>query len=235
MIDFKEIEKYSKKLDVLYVEDNKTFAYDTLNILSKFFHSVSLSLDGKEAFQNYKNYYNTYNKYYDIVITDIFMPKLNGLELTKEIYKYNDKQAIIVISAHDDASYLLEFVNIGIEHFIVKPFDLQQLMEVFYNTSKKLNLLEDKIILPNNYTWDKINMILSYKGKVIKLTKKETKFLDNIIKNSTNIAKIEDILDTIASDKKMELSALNPLVSRVRKKLPEKLFESVYGIGYKLV
>ncbi len=128
---------YSKKLKVLYVEDDKSFAQDTVEILENFFDKVDLSVNGQDALDKYNTFYNKNELYYDIVITDIFMPKMNGLELTKEIYKIHNEQSIIVISAHNEVNYLLEFINIGIEHFIVKPFDINEIMSVLYKSSKK--------------------------------------------------------------------------------------------------
>ena len=64
------------------------------------------------------------------------MPKIDGLELTKQIYKLNEKQSIIIISAHDTKEHLLEFVNLGIKQFIVKPLELDKILTTLYKVSK---------------------------------------------------------------------------------------------------
>jgi len=242
MTDIKELIKYSRKLNVLYVEDDKEFAKDTVEILENFFANVDLAINGKDALKKYLQYFEIHQSYYDIVITDIFMPKINGLELTKTIYTHNDTQSIIVISAHNDAHYLLEFVNIGIEYFIVKPFDINEIISVFYKSPRNIfnnrkSINNDMINLVNNYTWNKKSSCLYYKSDFIHLTRKEMLFLEIIINNLNNISETDYILNTIWDDSAgiISVNMLNPIISRLKKKLPEKLIQSIYGVGYKII
>ncbi len=242
MIDIKELLTYTKKLNILYVEDDKIFAKDTVEILDNFFYNIDLAINGEDGLEQYIKYFETNKKYYDIVITDIFMPKVNGLELTKNIYTYNQSQPIIVISAHNEAHYLLEFINIGIEYFIVKPFDIDEIMTVLYKSSKKIYdsnpIVDSNIIsLVNNFTWNKETSSLYYKLNFIYLTKKEFLFIKIIIDNFNNISKIDNILNMIWEDSmgKANVGMLNPIISRLKKKLPEDLIQSIYGVGYKII
>ena len=242
MVDIKELVQYSKNLNVLYVEDDKDFAVNTVEILEVFFSNVKLEVNGKNALEEYIKFNKINDNYYDLVITDIQMPKMNGLELTKSIYNYNSSQTIIVISAHNESHYLLEFVNIGIEYFIVKPFDIEEIMNVLYKSSRKIydiKLKEENHIigLVNNFTWNKKTSSLYYKSNFINLTRKESFFIKIIVTNFNGISSIDDILNTIWKDSisKATVAMLNPVISRLKKKLPEELIQSVYGIGYKLV
>ncbi len=124
-----EVLFYCKSLNILYIEDDKDFAYVAMEMLQRFFHQVDLSNNAKEALDRYVQYYNTNTQYYDIVITDIKMPKVSGLELVKKIYNYNAEQSVIVISAHNETNYLLEFLNMGIEYFVVKSFDINDIVD----------------------------------------------------------------------------------------------------------
>ncbi len=236
MTNIEKLQKYSSNLKVLYVEDNEEFAKSTCEILENFFFLVDLAINGEDGLQKYINYFNKYDNYYDIVITDICMPKINGLELTKRVYKLNNNQPVIVVSAHDESKYLLEFINIGIEHFIVKPFDLNEIVEVLYNSLVKINNVNPVIELINNFTWNQKDKILFYKDNIIKLTKKEILFIQILIKNGNSISSIDEILNNIWDETIYEISTdvLNPVISRLRKKLPEKLIKSIYGLGYKL-
>jgi len=242
MVDIKKLLKYSKNLNILCVEDDKEFAKDTVEILENFFNKVDLAVNGEDALNQYLDYFTINQSYYDIVITDISMPKVNGLDLTKNIYTYNNIQPIIVISAHNKANYLLEFVNIGIEYFIVKPFDINEITDVLYASVKKIydnkqNINTNIICLANDYTWDKEKSSLYYKSDFIKLTKKEIYFLEIIINNISNVSKIDYILNTIWYDSmdKVHIGMLNPIISRLKKKLPQELIQSIYGVGYKII
>jgi len=243
MVDIKELAKYSKSLNVLYVEDDKQFAKDTIEILENFFLNVDLSINGEDALLKYLDYFNINHSYYDIIITDISMPKLNGLELAKTIYEHNDIQLIIVISAHNEADNLLEFINIGIEYFIVKPFNIDEIIQVLCKSSKKIynskqnNNNNNNISLANDYTWNKKESFLYYKSDFIKLTKKEILFLEILIGNLNNISKIDYILNFIWEDSTDDttVAKLNPVISRLKKKLPEELIQIIYGVGYKII
>ena len=240
--DISRLKLLTKDLTLLYVEDNKSFAYDTVSTFEIFFKTIDLALNGEEALFKYLQYFELHQKYYDIVITDISMPKLNGLELTRSIYTYNDTQLVVVISAHNNAQYLLEFLNLGIEYFLVKPFNLKEIVDVIHNCSKKLSLLKSKensdiISLANNFTWNTATSSLYYKENYIKLTKKEIQLLDLLVQNKNNILELDIILHTLWDDIEHTgtVYMLNPIISRLKKKLPEELIQSIYGLGYKLI
>ncbi len=235
MVLFNKIYKFSSTLNILYVEDDQTFANDTCELFKNFFNQVDLSLDGKSAYEQYLNYYEKEKKYYDIVITDIRMPKMSGLDLTKNIYKHNKDQIIIVISAYSDSEVLIDFINLGIEYYIVKPFDIDDITKVLYKASTTINKNNNKISLINNYQWDLKSQQLFHNGNKIKLTKKEIQLLDIIIKKGNVISDKYDIANELWSNNEdISTNALNPIMSRLKKKLPEVLIDNIYGIGYRI-
>ena len=69
---------------------------------------------------------------FDLVITDINMPKLNGVEMVKAIRRKDRHQMIIVISAHDEPHYLIDLINAGAQYFLSKPIDLTELISILY-------------------------------------------------------------------------------------------------------
>ncbi len=234
MIELKEILNYTKNLKVLYVEDDEAFAKSTMEVLEVFFNHIDLSVNGKDGLYQYNKYFKENDKYYDLVITDIFMPKLNGLELSKKIYEINDSQLIIVISAINNSDYLIEFINIGIEYFVSKPFDIDDITKVLYKSSLKIAEVKSNI---NNFKWSTMSSELRYKDDVIKLTKKEIKLCKLLISNVNAIVSINNILKSLwdVTDTNINVNTLNPIISRLRKKLPEQLIQSIYGVGYKIM
>ena len=134
MISLNEIEKYSKGITILYVEDDDEVRESTNNFLSTIVHDITLARDGKEALDIYKS------REFDVVISDINMPIMNGVKLSQEIKKINNEQAIIIISAHDDPSYLLDLINIGVDNFVLKPFDINKFLFALYKSIKTITL-----------------------------------------------------------------------------------------------
>ncbi len=132
MIDIDKIISFSKGLRVLYVEDNQEAREMTLMLLEDFFDDIVVCVDGEEGFEKFKN------SDVDLVITDINMPKLNGLEMSQKIKEMNREIPIIVLSAHNEENFFLESIKIGINGYILKPIDIEQLALTIYNITKEL-------------------------------------------------------------------------------------------------
>lgn len=132
----RELEKYSKKLRVLYVEDEDKVRFETADYLSDFFDQVDTAKNGMEGLSKYRE------NAYDIVISDIRMPVMDGIDMVKEIKKINNDQCIVVISAYSESEYLLKLINEGIYRFILKPIDHQIFLDLLLKIS--LNILQAK-------------------------------------------------------------------------------------------
>ncbi len=132
--DFKELISYSHKLKVLFIEDNEEVRMQLLKLLENFFSDIQIECDGLNA---YENYIKNPNKY-ELIITDLSMPKLDGIELSKRIMEKNPNQLIVVISAHTESEKLLKLINIGIYKFLKKPVDYKDLVSTLSSIVYKI-------------------------------------------------------------------------------------------------
>lgn len=128
----KEIRVYGSSMNVLYVEDEISVREQVLKLLQKLFHCVDSACDGVEGLEKYKL------KHYDLVITDLKMPKMGGTELCTNIASTNKEQYIIVTSAHKESEELLELINIGIMAFMIKPIDLDLFLKKLYTITRNI-------------------------------------------------------------------------------------------------
>ncbi|RLA73247.1 MAG: hypothetical protein DRG24_00750 [Epsilonproteobacteria bacterium] len=119
-----------KNLNILYVEDGDVVRDSTTEVLKMFFGRVDTAENGEIGYQKYQQFFEKYSYTYDMVITDINMPKMNGIEMIEAIFSINSKEHIIVTSAHNESHYLLKLINLGISNFILKPIDIDQLQKV---------------------------------------------------------------------------------------------------------
>lgn len=133
MSKIKDLLEYSKPLSVLYVEDDIGIRDNYTKLFSEFFTGIDCADNGEEGLEKYKN------KNYDLIITDINMPRMNGIEMIKGIMKIDPEQSIIVTSAHDESQYLLELIELGIENFLIKPIDFTKMIFILYRSCKRLS------------------------------------------------------------------------------------------------
>jgi len=235
MKKFESLLKYSKNLSILYAEDHEELRNSTLEILSSFFAHVDSAVDGADALAFYENYFARENKYYDIVLTDIKMPNMNGVTFIEKMYKINAEQKVIVISAHDESEYLLPLINLGIDQFVQKPLEFTKLLNTLEDISKNITLKNQIVMLNARSSYDRDKKILSVNQKNVYLTKYEIIFMDFLSEEKGNIYKNEEIVDYYSSlGENMDSDNIRKLVSKLRKKLPTESIESIYSVGYRL-
>ncbi|RLA83023.1 MAG: hypothetical protein DRG78_05555, partial [Epsilonproteobacteria bacterium] len=144
-MDLKELQKYTKDLTVLYAEDEDSLREVTVELFKNYFGHIDSAKNGKEALSLYKEYQHENNKLYDIVITDLMMPNMNGKELAKAVLEFNPKQEVIVISAQADFDDVIELLNIGINKFMTKPIKGDALNKTLYDISQSIRKLQMEI------------------------------------------------------------------------------------------
>ena len=138
-----------KNMSILYVEDEKDLREVTHEILKSFTKNQYIAENGQEGLELFKKY----EKNIDLIVTDINMPILNGLEMAKEIKNINPNIPIIITTAFSNKEYLLESIDIGIDKYVLKPIDIAKLLQamsqsIIYYELKELFI--DKLTnLPN--------------------------------------------------------------------------------------
>jgi CheY-like chemotaxis protein len=158
MVNFKELFQYTTKLNILYVEDDLILLEKTTSFLEELFNKVITAVDGVEGLEEYKKYKKDNNEYFDLVITDINMPKKDGLVMIKDIFNLNKHQPIIVISAHNESE----------KHYKSRPLSAgKNIDKTRFNFTKvsKFELLDDNPSRIKVVYFDK-NMHYDYKNKL---------------------------------------------------------------------
>jgi DNA-binding response OmpR family regulator len=240
-MDFKLLYEETKNLNILFVEDYEELRIDTIEILDNYYAYCEEAVDGKAGLAQYLNYHDKHGKYFDLVITDIKMPEMDGVTLVEEIYKINENQSIIVLSAHNEAEYLLTLINLGIEQFITKPIDHDNMLSVLYKVSKKINnkqlptQINERIHFDDTTFFDITHSVFYHDNNIVKLTKNELIFMHLLSKNLEKTCSIDEIVNQFEYEEVfISKDNIRTLVAKLRKKLPINCIESIYGVGYKL-
>lgn len=119
-------------ISVLYVEDQIDIQEEFVDILSLFVDEVFVAVDGEEGLRKY------IENLPDIIITDIQMPIMSGLQMIQKIREVNKEIPIVVTTAFNDSKYLLEAITLGVEHYLLKPVMIEQLQERLETIKKRL-------------------------------------------------------------------------------------------------
>lgn len=234
MLNPHKLKSLTESLVALFVEDDEDLLRSNLPILERFFKKVDTASDGKKALERYTTYKNDTNDYYHIVITDIQMPYMNGIDLSKALLKMNPLQKIIITSAYNDKEYLIPLINIGVSGFLEKPIDYDNMLEVLFNVSS-LFMKHNRIQLFEEFSFDMTEKILYNGNEIIELSVQEQKMMELFCKKPNHYFNAIDIFNHIYYDqieKEFSIDSIKSLIKRLRKKIPDGLIQNMQSCGY---
>ena len=134
---FNDIVSYTKKLTLLYVEDNEDARETNLMLLSEFFDNVIEAVDGVDGFNKFNE-----NKI-DVVISDINMPNMDGLLMFDKIREVNKDVYLILLSAYNELEYYERSMTLNIEGYLLKPINIAQLLTILDKIVTQIKLKEE--------------------------------------------------------------------------------------------
>ncbi|PHQ56332.1 MAG: histidine kinase [Sulfurimonas sp.] len=137
MYNLKEIIENTSDIKLLYVEDNVQARIPTLAVLSEFFTNIVVAVDGKDGVTKYNE-----NKI-DLIITDINMPNLDGLDMIEAIRKTNKDIAILLLSAYSDIEYFRRSIQLEVDGYLLKPIDITQFLELMNKIVEKIEIRQE--------------------------------------------------------------------------------------------
>ncbi|EAJ3642193.1 response regulator transcription factor [Campylobacter jejuni] len=217
-----------KELIILVVEDEVKARESMINILSERFSKVIGAQNGDEGLKKFKKFKP------DLVITDIAMPIMDGLDMAREIKEISDDVPIVVLSAYSEKERLLRSIDIGIDKYLIKPVDIEELFKVLdYLIGEKIeaNML---VKISEKYQFNKTKRTLIYSGGEIVLTKKELAFISLLLKQPGALVLHEDIKKNVWIGEHVSDTAVRTFIKRVRDKVGEDFIKNVPSLGYKI-
>jgi len=130
-VEIKQLKSITKDMTLLYVEDNSDLSRLNMDLFEDIFKHVDLAMDGHSGLE----FYNKNS--YDLVITDINLPKINGLAMLKSIFSKDENQSVVVVSAYSENEYKDKLDALEIKHFLSKPISSKNMMSTIYESIKK--------------------------------------------------------------------------------------------------
>jgi len=134
-VNLKELTSMCSHLKILYVEDNKEARVATHKLLQNFFPQITVAVDGQDALNKF------HNEAFDLILSDINMPNVNGLEMLQKIRDEDQKIPVLLISAHSDSDYFMQAIELDVDGYILKPFVYAQFIKELFKIVQRIHYL----------------------------------------------------------------------------------------------
>ncbi len=219
-----------KNITILYVEDDDFIREEAVEYLSLIYNNVLEASDGQEALEIYSE------SKPDIIITDIEMPIINGLQLVKSIRRQDKKIPIIIVTAFINTEYLLEAVELQLVKYILKPLSNYKL-DVALELAHEYLRDEDKkciIQLSKESYYDQLNRTLIVNNELISLTHNEMLLLTLLTKKPNTLVSYNEIKNRIWNYENHYMDALRSLIRSLRPKMGTVIIKNISGMGYRI-
>ncbi len=216
---------------ILFVEDEQALRENYVTYLKMFFREVYEAQDGEEGYKLYALYKP------DIMIVDIHLPKMSGLDLLKKIREQDHRTKAIVLTAHTDKPFLLQAAELKLTRYLTKPIsrkELEESLEAVMDELSRYKVISiKKIDLEDNYSWDCERKELRHFTSVIELTYKEKKLLELLFSYKNRVFSNDEIFEFVwGYDDIGTENGLKSLIKNLRKKLPKNCIQNVFATGY---
>ncbi len=151
-----------KKFNLLYVEDDEIIRLEFSQLLSNFFSNIFVAKDGKEGLRTYLENQDRI----DIILTDINMPYLNGIEMLRKIREIRSGVPVILATAHSDSEFLSDAIKLRVQEYVVKPIDVRNLLGML--TEIASNLYHEILVKQQQEELNRYKEIIDSNNIVIK-------------------------------------------------------------------
>lgn len=220
-------------LKILVVEDDEDLNRTVCSFLRQNGYEVTGCLLANDA------YNAMYNAIFDLIISDIMMPQIDGFEFVQTVRKINAAVPIIFMTARDDFNSKQIGFNSGIDDYMVKPIDFQELLLRISALLRRANIAQSKKITVGQFTMDADERTVLNGDEEISLTAREFNLLYKLLsypkKTFTRVQLMDEFWD---ADTNATPRAVDVYITKLREKLASCTdFEimTVHGLGYKAV
>ena len=223
------------KMRIMIVEDKIALNNSLKRILQKQGYAVDQAFDGEEALSLIDN------QYYDGIILDLTLPKIDGLEVLDKLRAQKNKTSILVLTARNETKEVVRGLKQGADDYLSKPFEVDELLARLEGLIKRTHQVKTKIFVLDNLSLDSEQKLVKRDKKMISLTATEYQILYYLFLNQGKVVSKQQLLTHVWQN---EIDVYERIVDTyicfLRKKIDKnfidqpKLIQTVKGLGYKL-
>jgi two-component system, OmpR family, response regulator VanR len=216
---------------ILYIEDDSDVRDSMMNYLRKLDVPVYEGRDGEEGWELYERHKP------DIMIIDLKMPRLNGIDLAKRIRETDNRTQIVILTAYTEPEYMIEAVELNIARYLVKPISKATLLPAIEKCVDALTIEKKhpaEFDFGEGCSYNFKRKVLQKNGEAIKVNKREIAIVELFIENKDDVVTYAMIEGAVWGQKQMSMDAIRTLVKGIRQKTYQDLIDNLSGIGYAL-
>ncbi|MFR6258473.1 MAG: response regulator transcription factor [Anaerovoracaceae bacterium] len=218
------------KKKILIIEDEEKIARFIELELSHEGYEIDKTFNGREGLEMVEQ------NHFDLILLDIMLPELNGLEVLRRIRKFSEVP-VIMLTARDAVMDKVSGLDMGADDYITKPFAIEELLaRIRVALKRKSDTPKDKkenILSAGKLTLDISSHEVYYDGQKIDLTNREFILLRTLLENKSIVLSRDTLLEKVwGYDYMGETNVVDVYVYYLRNKINEKIIETVRGVGY---
>lgn len=212
---------------ILLVEDDQTLGSGLQTALEKSSFGVDWVEDGEAALSAVE-----YGDYMAIIL-DISLPKISGLAVLKTMRENKNRTPVLILTARDSAAQKVEGLDNGADDYLVKPFDLQELLARLRALQRRSEGRIDSMLRAGTVELDPSATVVRHEGVTVAMTAKEFRILKLLMERAGKYVTKRDIEYAIySSDNLVESNTVEVTVYSLRRKLGNDFIKTIRGVGY---
>lgn len=212
---------------LLLIEDDVHLANGLRESLRNDGHSADIVFKGKEGILAIKS------GDFDVVILDLGLPDIDGLDVLKQAKKINKKLPVLILTARDGIENKVKGLDLGADDYLAKPFSIEELFARLRVIERRLGTHSSSIISHNNVALDTQAHTVSVNDSEQKFSRREYMILKALLENLGRIQSKEQLETSLYEwGEEVASNTIEVHVSNIRKKLPNSFIKTVRGVGY---
>lgn len=218
---------------ILLCEDERELSNAIVAILKHHNYTVDAVYDGTYALDY------AISGEYDVILLDIMMPKMNGLEVLRQLRKIHVYTPVLVLSAKSEIEDRITGLDMGADDYLPKPFSMAEMLARIRALTRRKNEVMENVLTFADLTLDRLTYELIVKDERIRLSNREFQMIEMLMSHPSVVISTENFMDRIwGFDSDAEINVVWVYISALRKKLNQLgahvIIKAARGVGYTL-
>lgn len=214
---------------ILLIEDDELLGDGICVGLKHYGHTIDWVKDGKSAYQ----VLTTPHENFDMIVLDLGLPKMEGLELLRRIRERNINIPVVILTARETVEDRVKGLDAGADDYLTKPFDLGELCARLRALQRRSKARAKSVITYDDITLDPASHTVMRKDESVLISRREFALLQKLLENTGRVISREQLNQTLYGwGENIDSNALEVHIHNLRKRFGTNLIRTIRGVGY---